>query len=75
MNAAKPITYAIKAITPALVAGVTGNTLVSGATPFNTATYNVPSSVTAETTIVISATTGTAIDASAQLILTIKPKP
>jgi hypothetical protein len=72
LDGAKPITYTVKSVTPALPTG-TGNTFTATATPLTTVTYNVPSSVTADTTVVISATTGTAADdATAELTLTIK---
>ena len=73
LDSAKVITYTITSTTPALAAGVTGNTVVGSVAPGNTATYTPPSSVTADTKVLITATTGTAdADATATLELTIK---
>jgi hypothetical protein len=73
LDGSKPITYTITSVTPALPAVVTGNTLTPAAAPSNTAEYAIPSSVTADTKVLITASTGTAPeDASATLELTIK---
>ncbi len=73
LDGTKPITYSITSVTPALPAAATGNTLTPAASPSNTASYAIPSSVTADTKVVITASTGTAPeDASTTLELTIK---
>jgi len=77
LDATKVIVYTVTSTTPPLATtgGITGNTVIS-VTPGNTATYTPPSSVTADTTVVITATTGTTpSDATTTVTLTVKPKP
>gem|GEM_PF-1809127 len=77
LDAAKVIVYTVTSTTPPLATtgGITGNTVISVA-PGNTATYTPPSSVTADTTVVITASTGTTPnDATTTVTLTVKPKP
>jgi len=75
LDAAKVVVYTVTSTTPPLATtgGITGNTVVTTDALGNGAKYTPPSSVTADTTVVITATTGTTpSDATTTVTLTVK---